>query len=274
MTTFQAVIYSILHGITEFLPLSSQAHDMILAYVADWPSPQGALQAAFSMGSFLAGLIYFRHDWASMISSLLQVLIYRRKPMTIDERLPLFIILSLLPMIGVATYLSHHPSPLEWTPLWVACTLGGVALPLAFFEYWNRKLKNMCDWNWIDATVVGFAQATALFPGWDPISAILLAAFFLNYKPEPALKYAFFVLTPILGVRAFLGIQEVNFHAAQAMPDLSWLSFGVAAVITFFVSLLIIGGSLKQAQQKGFGRYLIYRCLLAAGIAILYFYRS
>lgn len=274
MTTFQAVIYSILHGITEFLPLSAQAHDMILAYAVDWPIPQGALQTAFAMGAFLAALTYFRHDWASMISSLLQVIIYRRKPMTIDERLPLFIILSLLPMTAVAAYLYTHPSPFEWNPLWVACTLGGVAIPLAFFEYWNRRLKNMCDWNWIDASMIGLAQATALFPGWDPMTAMLLGAFFLNYKPEPAVKYAFFVITPILGIRTALGVQEMDFHAAQAMPELSWLSFSVASVLTFFVSLLIIGGFLKQVQQKGIGRYLVYRCLLAAGTAILFWYRG
>ncbi|NBU20836.1 undecaprenyl-diphosphate phosphatase [bacterium] len=85
MTTFQAVIYAIIHGVTEFLPLSAQAHDMILSYLIEWPRPELALQTAFSLGSFFALFLYFRHDWASMISCLLQVIIFRRKPMTADE---------------------------------------------------------------------------------------------------------------------------------------------------------------------------------------------
>ena len=274
MTTFQAVIYAIIHGATEFLPLSAQAHDILVSYLIEWPRPESALQTAFSIGSFFAVFLYFRHDWASMISCLLQVMIYRRKPMTADERLPFFILLSTIPMALMAIYLNQHPAIFEWTPLWVACTLAAVSLPLAFFDYWNRKIKNMCDWNWIDASIVGIAQATALFPGWDPVSAILLAAFFLNYKREPAVKYAFFVLTPILGTRAVVGLKEIDFHSSQPMVDLSWLSFGVAIVITFLVSLLIIGGFLGQVQQKGISKYLAYRCLLGAAAAALYWYRT
>jgi undecaprenyl-diphosphatase len=274
MTTFQAVIYAIIHGVTEFLPLSAQAHDMILSYLIEWPRPELALQTAFSLGSFFALFLYFRHDWASMISCLLQVIIFRRKPMTADERLPLFILLSITPMAFVALYLNQHPSSFEWTPLWVACTLGGVALPLAFFDYWNRKIKNMCDWNWVDASIIGIAQATALFPGWDPLSGILLGAFFLNYKREPAVKYAFFVLTPILATRAILGLKEIDFHAGAPTPELSWLSFGVALVITFFVSLLIVGGFLKQVQQRGIGKYLAYRCLLSLAVVAFYWHKG
>src|SRR6188768_4265884 len=107
MTLFQAVVHSVLHGFAEFLPISVSAHHSLLAYVLGWPAPAGAAMGAMGLGASLALLVHFRHDWASMISSFLTVLIYRKKPMTLDERLPIFILVATLPVLGAWYYLQE-----------------------------------------------------------------------------------------------------------------------------------------------------------------------
>src|SRR4051794_11037055 len=82
MTTFQAIVYATLHGISEFLPISSKAHHILIPYLIGWQPPPEQFFGTLAIGSSLALLIYFRHDWASMISCFLQVLIYRKRPMT------------------------------------------------------------------------------------------------------------------------------------------------------------------------------------------------
>jgi undecaprenyl-diphosphatase len=274
MTTFQAVIYAFFHGASEFLPISAQAHHILIAFLLGWQPPTGGLLAAFEVGSSVALFVYFRHDWASMISSLLQVIIYRKKPMTLDERIPLFIVVTSLPIVVSSFYFTHPIELMDWSPLRVALVLGATALPLWFMDYWSRKIKGLYDWNWGDAFLVGLAQATALFPGWDRLSALLLGAFLLNYKRETALKYAYFSIFPALVARAVVGLKEVDFHASVPMPELSWLSFFAAMIVACFVSLLVIGGSMKQIQQKGLGQYMLYRCLLAAAVSCFYWFRT
>src|SRR4051812_31888911 len=121
MTTFQAIVYGILHGFTEFLPISASAHRILLAYVMGWTEPSGAFLGALSVGSALALLAYFIHDWLSMLSSFLQIIIYWKKPMTLDERMPLFITLSTLPIVGVwYQFQDELGNRLDSSPLMIA----------------------------------------------------------------------------------------------------------------------------------------------------------
>ena len=130
MTTFQAIVYGILHGFTEFLPISAAAHRILLAYITGWTEPSGAFLGALSVGSTLALLAYFIHDWLSMVSCFLQVVIYRKKPMTLDERMPLFIVLASIPILGGWYYFHEElASRLDTSPLIVAVTLAGFSRP-------------------------------------------------------------------------------------------------------------------------------------------------
>ncbi|MGZ3697932.1 MAG: undecaprenyl-diphosphate phosphatase, partial [Bdellovibrionota bacterium] len=89
MSTFQAIVYGIIHGFTEFLPVSSSAHQSLVPFLLGWQAPNGPLFGAFAIGTFAALMVYFRHDWASMISCFIQVILFRKRPMTLDERLPI-----------------------------------------------------------------------------------------------------------------------------------------------------------------------------------------
>jgi undecaprenyl-diphosphatase len=296
MHTFQVFIYAVVHGVSEFLPISSQAHDALLGYLLGWQAPSGSLMTAFLMGSSLALFVYFRHDWASMISSVLQVVIYRKKPMTLDERIPLFVGLTTLPAVAASVYFGPTISTMEWTPWQLCGLLGGAAIPLWFFDYWGRKIKGLYDWNLLDALIVGLTQATALVPGWDHLSGLLLGGFLLNYKREPGLKYAYFALFPLTFARAVVGFHQLDFHAfhtasvplpqaspipmvsgvplssavvssiASSSPELTWLSFMVGLVVSFLVGLLVIGYSMRQVHSRGFRRPMLWRIFVALGV--------
>ena len=274
MTTFQAVVYATIHGISEFLPISSKAHHILIPYLVGWQPPTEPFMGALALGSFLALMIYFRHDWASMISCFLQVIIYRKRPMTLDERLPLFLTITTVPAALASSYFGERISLTDWTPLIVCAVFAIVGIPLWFFDSFNRKLKGMFDWKWLDAAAVGIVMATALIPGWDPLSGLLIGAFLLNYKREPALKYAYFSMTPLIFAKAMTHLKAVSIHSPMPIPEVSWLSFIIAIVVTTLVGLLSIGGFMKHVQQRGLGQYIVYRWILAAGIGALYWVRT
>jgi undecaprenyl-diphosphatase len=239
-----------------------------------WAQPTGALLTALNLGALLALLIYFRHDFASMISCFLQVILYRKRPMTLDERLPLFLFMTTLPLALISYYFRESTATLHWNPLLSAITFASMGIPLSFFDYLNRKTKGMFDWNWLDAMLIGLIQMAALIPGWDSLSCLLMGALFLNYRREPATKYAYFALTPFLFVHAFSGLRQLSFDGSPPMTDLSWLSFVIAVIVTLLAGLISIGGFTKHMQEKGLGQYIFYRWALAGAFCAYYWMRG
>lgn len=274
MTTVQAIIYAIVQGFSSFLPVSSDAHQVLVPFLTHWNPPVGPLSGALALGCLLALLIYFRHDWASMISCFLQVILFRKRPMTLDERLPIFILIATLPLGIISYYFGDRAMQWHLSPMAVAVALAAFGLPLWLADSMSRKNKGMFDWNWVDSSLVGVLQIGTLVTGLGPMTATLTAALLRNYNREAAIKFAFFAMAPVLGAEAFRELHQTNFHAAMPMPSMSWLTFGVALIVTFFVGLLAIGGLMKQIQHKGLGQYVVYRWVFALGCVALFFYRA
>ncbi len=266
MTTFQAIIYSIVHGFTEFLPISAKTHHIFISHVLSWPLPQGPVLGALSLGTFLSLLIYFRHDWASQISGILQVIIYRKKPMTLDERLPLFIIISFLPLMLVKHYLIEELRYLNWSILWIAVSFTALSFPILSSDYFSKKNRGMFDLSILDAILIGVLQTLSLIPGVGNIGAALMGGFFLNYNRETCAKFALYISAPILATASFLDLHGVSFHEASPASDVSWMTFYTIIIVTCLAGLLSIGGLMKNIQRLGLHQYLIYRVLVGAGM--------
>ncbi|MCM2321929.1 MAG: hypothetical protein NDJ90_01565 [Oligoflexia bacterium] len=274
MTTFQSFIYALLHGFTEFLPVSAAAHDSALSTFVGWPTPEGSLAGALSLGALLAVLVFFRHDWASMISCFLQVLIFRKRPMTLDERMPIFLFITSLPTAVAWYYLHERLAQFPLTAFHVAGLLAGFGLLLGFTDSLSRKNKGMFDWNWRDALFIGLFQTGALVPGCGQMTGALLGAMLRNYRREAAAKYAFFASAPVLAAASIFHLRGPNVQAASSISDLSWLSFSVALVVTLLAGLLAIGGFMGQMQRRSPSQYVVYRWLLAATLAGVFWFRA
>ncbi len=277
MDTFQAVIYAILHGFSEFLPISVQAHLLLPAYFLGWPEPSPIFLGALAFGGTLSIFIYFINDWASMLSALIQMVVYRKKPMTLDERMPFFIGLAVLPPLAGWYYLHEHIAQLpgvdHW-PLILAALVAVLGIPLTIGERWSRKNKALPDWNWFDALVIGALQILALIPGCGRTTASLSGAFFRNYSRDAAAKFSFFVALPLLAAQSFGGLRELDFHSATPTEGMAWSALIIATVVAFFCGMLAIGGFMKNVQKKPLGRYTAYRLLLAAVLATGYWIKN
>ena len=267
-------MFGVLQGFTEFLPISASAHHVLVPYLLGWPQPSGVFLGALSLGTLLALLVYFRHDWASIISSFLQVIIFRKRPMTLDERLPLFIFLATLPVAASYYYFQDKLTLFTPSPLWVAISLCVCSVPLWMADRMSRKSKGMFDWNWSDSLVIGLSQMLLLVPGGGRALGSLSGGLFRNYNREATAKFSFYAAGPLLAAATFIHLRGLNLHDASPMADLSWLSFGVALAITTLTSLLVIGGFMKHIQQKSFNQYLVYRFMLAIGAGVIFWLRS
>lgn len=274
MSTIQAIVYAVMRGFTEFLPVSWDAHQVLLPFINHWPEASGALEGALSLGVLLSVLIYFRHDWASQISCFLQVIIFRRKPMTLDERMPLFLFIATFPVLVAGGYLKDQFIRLDWTPTLVVACLAAFGVLMSFADSFSRRTKGMSDWNWFDAGVVGILQLFTVIVGFGSLTATFVGGMLKNYNREAAAKFSFFTLAPILTVQVIKEFHQIDFHVAQPMPEMSWMTFYIAIVVSMLTGLLAIGGFLKHVQRNTVFQYAVYRWVVTAGVLALYFYRS
>jgi len=161
----------------------------------------------------------------------------------------------------------------EWSPMLVAGLIAFGGWPLFLAERRSRKNKGMFDWNWLDALIIGISGVFMFVPGGGKPEGFIPGALIRNYNRDSAAKYSFFIMFPLLATSAYMHLREVSFHGGPA-PDLTWLSFGAAVVVTFFSGLLAIGGLMKHVQRNGFGQYVIYRTLFAAATGVVFWFRS
>ena len=206
--------------------------------------------------------------------------------MTLDERLPIFLGITTIPTLVISFYFhdtiqnfsqsisASIGSSSGSAPYWISIAFALSALPLWSLDYLNRRNKGMFDWNVMDAICVGITQASCLIPGFDPLGGALWGAFFLNYKRDSAVKYAYFAAAPLLLWQALDHLKDVHLSAPAAAADLTWLSFGVTLTVACLTGILAIGMFIKHIQQKGITQYIFYRFGLALVICTLYWFRN
>lgn len=267
MTTFEAALFAAIGGVAQILPISFETHQWALSFFTGWSPPPSGLRGALLASTLLAVLIRFRHDWASIVSTFLQVLIFRKKPMTLDERLPLYLALSLLPVAGVGIYLREPVAEVLSDPVWMGLALIGFSLPLWVSESWGRKTRGMVDWNWLDCLLVGAGLALYWVPGAGAPLGCLALALLRNYQREAAAKYLFYSLTIILAIDAFGGLRQLDFSGPQPTPGVSWLTFSTAVTVGLVTSFGILGWFLARVERGTLRSYGTYR--VALGMAIL-----
>ena len=272
MTTFQAVVVGVFDALGTFLPLGGDAHLLVAQSLVDWEAPPSSLRFALGLGEALALVVYLRHDIASILATSLQLLLARRKPMTLDERMFFFVGLSFVPYWLSSVYLEQYSA--HWDVWEMAGAIAGFGLLLWLVNRLNRQLKNFVDWNWKDASCLGLLQASAVIPGWDAMTALLGGAFALNYRRVSALQFVYLALIPTL----ILKLIHLRAHwcpPGLSSPEaLSGLSFGVGASVAFVASLTAIGGLTRAFQRQGVGRVVLYRILLSLGAVGVHWYRQ
>ncbi|MEK6705706.1 MAG: undecaprenyl-diphosphate phosphatase [Candidatus Poribacteria bacterium] len=274
MTTFQAVINAILYGSSEILPVGASAHLLLPHYVVGWAPPPNILLGAFNAGAAISLLIYFRDDWASMVSSLIRIILFRKQPMAMDEQLPLYSMVAIIPA-SLASYLLPQMILFHLSkPYIVAATLAFTGLLLGISDTRSKHQKGMPHWNLLDSCLVGIGQLLLIVPGSGIQTGGLIIALARNYKREAAIKFVFFVITPFLITNAILNLKILDFSKAMPDNDLSWLSLAAGFVVSLATSLIVLSSFIKSLQQNGFMRLGLYRVLIAIVLAAAFWLNS
>jgi undecaprenyl-diphosphatase len=209
MNILQALILGIVQGATEFLPVSSSGHLVLVPWLLGWNDPGNAwyldpgdgFQLSFDvvlhLGTACAILIYFWRDWLDLLRAIASA-VQARSLADPKARLALLIILGTIPGALAGYFLDDVVENTFSRPIAAAGFLLVTSMLLAASEWIGRRDRDLVHLTWIDALLIGFGQALALFPGISRSGATISAGLARGIKRAPAARFSFLLATPII----------------------------------------------------------------------------
>ncbi|MGH3490485.1 MAG: undecaprenyl-diphosphate phosphatase [Actinopolymorphaceae bacterium] len=260
-----ALVFGLLQGLTEFLPISSSAHLRIAgALVPGWGDPGAAFTAVIQLGTETAVVVYFRREiWAIIRTWTLALFqpALRRHP---DARMGWYIIVGTLP-IGILGFLFQDTIETALRSLvYVGITLIGFGLILGIADAKASNRKTLTQLTLPQAVLFGCAQALALIPGVSRSGGTITAGLLMGYTREAAAKYSFLLAIPAVFASGFLEVLDIGGDQAPA-----WGPTILATVVSFVVGYFVIVYFMRWISHHDFRPLVVYRAVLGAGVLTL-----
>ena len=236
MTILQAILLGIVQGATEFLPISSSGHLVIVPHVFGWRIPN---QEAFvfdvlvQLGTLFAVIVYFWNDLLAITRAWFSGL-SRSKPFEEQRaRMGWYLILATLPAVIAGLLLKDQIEQAFNNIIATAWFLAGTALLLLIAEWVGKRQRPLEKLNWLDALIMGLFQALALFPGVSRSGATITGGMARNLERPAAARFSFLMAVPVM-----LGAGIVTVPDLMAIPDLAAF---LPSMLAGFVTATLVG---------------------------------
>ena len=258
MLILQIVVLALIQGITEFLPISSSGHLLLVPFVTGWPDQGILTDVMVHMGSFLAVVVYFWRDCVNLTLGGLDLL---RGRVTAWGKLALLIVVGTIPAVlfGVVLDKIGFMDAVRSMPQIVAWNAIIFGLLLYICDHFGLSTRRMSDMSLMPALIIGLAQAIAIIPGTSRSGITMTAARALGFERPEAARFAF-----LLGVPAIAGAGVLKLGDAVASGETITFGMLLTAALTFFVALGTITVLMKLVRHMSFLPFAVYRVLLGA----------
>ncbi|RYG75741.1 undecaprenyl-diphosphatase UppP, partial [bacterium] len=235
MNLFQALVYGLVQGLTEFLPVSSSAHLRLVPELFGWPDAGAAFTAVIQLGTIAAVILYFRRDlvaaakgWARSLST--------RDLSPVEARIGWGVLVGTVPIVVLALLFKHQiEGPLR--SLWVVATafiVMGVVMLLA--ERYGNKARTEGSVTVKDGAIIGLWQALALIPGMSRSGSTISGALFANFDRPTAARFSFLLSIPSITAA---GLYEA-FKERKGLGGELLMPTLVATIVSFVVGYAAI----------------------------------
>jgi undecaprenyl-diphosphatase len=268
-TVFQALVMGIVQGLTEFLPVSSSGHLIIVPFLFGWTDPfitSLAFSVMLHVGTLLALLVFFRADWLRIVPAGFAAIRDRSFRGDPDRRLAWILVAATIPA-AVAGFLLNDPiENAIREPGLVAVTLVIGAAVLWLADRWGARTKGVDDVTFPVAVAIGAAQALALIPGVSRSGISISASRLAGLDREAAARFSFLLATPItLGAAIFEFRKLVS---GESGVDVSIGPLLVGMLAAFGTGIIAIGFLLRYLRTRSLTVFVVYRLVLAAVVVV------
>ena len=258
MDTLQIITLAILQGLTEFLPISSSAHLILVPHLLGWDDQGVAFDVAVHVGTLIAVITYFRHNLKQLISECyLAQCRHKTSPAT---NLASCIILASIPAILVGLFLSNLIELYLRAPIIIAFANIGFALALWWADSIHQPQRNEYTLTYRHALLIGAAQVLAFIPGASRSGTTIMAGLLLGLDRQAAARFSFLISIPLIfGAGSLLTLKLI----LQATP-VDWLALLFGILISAISAYACIHYFLKLLDHIGMLPFVIYRLFLGA----------
>ncbi|VFN00309.1 MAG: undecaprenyl-diphosphatase [Candidatus Kentron sp. G] len=259
----QVVILSLLQGLTEFLPISSSAHLILLPYFLDWPDQGLAFDVAVHVGTLCAVVGYFRREIAGMGRDWYRSIAERRRAGA--SPLAWGVLFGTIPVVLAGGLLSLFDTAFLRTPGVIAASTVLFALVLWWADKKGARARDEHTLGWTDILIIGLAQTLALIPGTSRAGITLTAGLALGLTRAGAARFSFLLAIPTIvsaGTLTFLRVLDDT-------TTVAWTPLVLGAVLSAVSAYLCIHWFLRLLERVGLAPFILYRLLLG-GVLFLF----
>ncbi len=281
MEMVTAVVLGAIQGLTEFLPISSSAHLILVPWILGW-NPEGLIfDVSLHFGTAIAIVAYFWRDWVELLREVVRGVMEGHPLGNTRRRLAWCLVAGTLPAMVVGLAFQKYVETNLRSPLITVFTLVGFALVLYYAEKRCSQGRSLQDIGMADAVWIGLGQALALIPGVSRSGITISVGLFRDLDRTSAARFSFLLATPVIagaalleGVHLAKAIRDPALAAAGGMLTgagaVKWaiLAGGTASAVV--VGLLCIRYFLRYIQKKSFTPFVVYRILLAAVVLSMF----
>jgi undecaprenyl-diphosphatase len=263
VSLLQIAVLAVVQGVTEFLPISSSAHLILVPALTGWQDQGLALDVAMHIGTLLAVVLYFRRDVGTLANGMAHAL---RGRTTQDARLMLQIVVATLPVV-VAGFLLKDRIETDWrSPALITVTTIAFGLLLwAADRRGSRAEETVEALSWRNAVLIGLAQALALVPGVSRSGITMTMALFLGQRRPDAARFSLLLSIPTTAAAGTLGFMDLA-GAGDPVVQTDALIGGVLALVS---ALIAIAGLMAWLKHASFLPFVVYRLALGAVLGVL-----
>jgi undecaprenyl-diphosphatase len=265
MDIVQAIILGLVQGASEFVPISSSGHLVLVPWLLGWPRPGLVFDTVVHWGTLVAVLAYFWRDLIALARAWGRSLASRNlgEP---EARIAWLIIVGTLPAMLIGYVGEDFFESLFAAPAWAAGLLLVTGLILALSEWlMSPRSKEPHQLAFLDSIIIGIAQGCAIAPGISRSGATMAAGLFRGLKREAAARYSFLLATPIIFGAGLLKLFDL-FEMGNATAHLPPLVLGfLAAALSGYLCIQFLLSYLQRGKLYAFAIY----CWLAGGACLL-----
>jgi undecaprenyl-diphosphatase len=273
MEILAAAILGIVQGLTEFLPISSSAHLILVPWFFGWEPKGLAFDVSLHLGTAIAVLAFFWGEWVRLgrdvIAGLKQGTLFASQ----SQKLFWLLVIGTIPAAIAGLALEETIEAHLRSPLIIVFTLAVLATTLYWAEKRSRQNRSMEHFSWADSIWIGLSQALALIPGVSRSGITITTAMFRDSDRTSAARFSFLLSTPVIvgaGILEAWRLLSILRSPAAGTADADWIVIVVGTLFAAVTGFLCIRYFLRYLQTKSLMPFVIYRFILAPIVLIYY----
>lgn len=268
MSWLQIVVLAVVQGITEFLPISSSGHLILVPALTGWQDQGLAVDTAAHVGTLAAVLLYFWRDLWRMTLGFVRLLRGQRDPDGGHDRnglLACYILAGTVPALVVGFLINLYLGDSLRSMKLIAWTMIGFGVVLYVADRIGSTVLRLENMRLSHAIVIGCAQAIAFIPGTSRSGITMVAARLFGYDRAEAARFSFLLSIPAIAAGGLLkGLELYQSGSSEAVHDAL-----ATAVLSAIAGILAIAFLMAWLRRSNFTPFVIYRLLLGAGLLYL-----